>query len=85
MKQDKHSDKNSVKEKKTVAKPAPIYVYQCDHCLTIYDPVFGEAIHDIKPGTGFDALPPEYSCPLCEGSKDDFKKIEKSQLGLQAV
>jgi rubredoxin len=50
-------------------------LYQCKHCLTMYDEKYGEPEAGILMGTSFDQLPEEYKCPLCENTKADFVKI----------
>jgi rubredoxin len=61
------------------------YIYQCRHCLTVYDEKFGDNDAGIKPLTSFESLPGDYCCALCDASKEAFIKIEKSALALQAV
>ncbi|MEN9570147.1 MAG: hypothetical protein RL172_1378 [Bacteroidota bacterium] len=70
-------------EKKTEKKDEPIY--QCRHCLTVYDVALGEPDNGIKPATKFDDLPLGYTCPLCEAPAADFIKTEKALLALQAI
>ena len=60
------STKIDIKEK---AAPAVIkrkesfeFVYQCNTCLTLYDPEFGDPDEGIVPGTLFDELPDNYCC-----------------------
>lgn len=58
------------------------YVYQCKHCLSVYD----EVSHDAgKTSVPADELPVEYVCPLCDSPASDFIKTEKKILGLQPV
>ncbi len=54
-------------------------VYQCIHCLSIYDDSFGEEMSGILPGTSFDTLP-DYTCFVCGSSKDDFRTREWASL-----
>ncbi len=83
--QEKHTQKKTKVKKEAVVKPVTAYVYQCDHCYTVYDAGIGEPDNHIEPGTVFEELPESYSCPLCEASKQEFKKIEKNRLGLQPI
>jgi len=82
---------NQQKEKTIrVKKEIPIkevaeYIYQCNHCFTVYDEKAGEPDNGIQPNSGFTDLPTNYCCPLCEAPKGDFVKKEKSKLGLQAI
>lgn len=55
---------------------AASYVYQCKHCLTIYDEKVGEPENDILPGTAFANLTRDYCCPLCEAPAKDFTKTD---------
>ena len=65
-------------------KPAE-YVYQCKHCLTVYDDAISEQENSIDAGTAFGLLPNDYTCSLCEAPKDDFVRIRKNKLWLQPV
>lgn len=47
-------------------------IYQCKHCLGVYDEMYGDALNDIAPGTPFEALS-DYHCPTCEAPKTDFE------------
>jgi rubredoxin len=60
-------------------------VYQCKHCLTIYDEETGEPENGIPAGVLFNSLPETYCCPLCEAPKTDFQCIEKSLLHAQFI
>ncbi|MGZ5219187.1 MAG: rubredoxin [Chitinophagaceae bacterium] len=85
------ASKTTIPEKKITPrkekdiKPVKIYVHQCAHCLTVYDAKTGEPENNIAAGTAFESLPVNYSCPLCEGPKNDFVKMEEAGLGLQAI
>jgi rubredoxin len=86
----KDNQHQSLIKKETVKKESPKkvtveYVYQCPHCLTVYDEATGEPANDIKPGTSFISLKETYCCSLCEAPKSEFEKIEKSKLGLQTI
>jgi rubredoxin len=58
------------------------FVYQCSTCLSVYDPVVGDAENGVLPNTPFEKLTAEYTCPLCESGKAGFKKINKAALSL---
>jgi len=62
----------------TTETKTPVFVYQCNHCLSVYDPDLGDT--DIIAGTSFESLPQTYCCPLCESPKSDFTQTEKSAL-----
>ena len=46
--------------------------YVCSVCGYIYDPAIGDSDGGIAPGTAFEDLPADWSCPVCGASKDDF-------------
>ncbi|HMI59906.1 MAG TPA: rubredoxin, partial [Puia sp.] len=62
------------------APAAEKVLYRCRHCLTLYDQQYGDPESGIKPGTSFERVSPDYSCPLCGGPKTDFNTLEKSMV-----
>ncbi len=50
--------------------------YVCDVCGYIYDPEKGDPDSGIAPGTPFEAIPDNWSCPLCGIGKDSFSVME---------
>ena len=48
--------------------------YICDVCGYEYDPAVGAEEHGIAPGTPFESLPEDWTCPLCGVGKDQFSK-----------
>lgn len=46
--------------------------YKCNVCGYIYDPEAGDASSNIPPGTPFEKLPDNWTCPVCGASKEDF-------------
>ena len=48
--------------------------YECGVCGYIYDPETGDPENDIPPGTAFEDLPDDWTCPVCGASKDQFTK-----------
>jgi rubredoxin len=58
------------------------FVYQCTNCLSVYDPAAGEPGKAIAAGTAFDKLPEDYVCSVCDTGKENYKKIQRSALGL---
>ncbi len=41
----------------------------------IYDPAKGDPNRGIPPGTPFEALPEDWTCPDCGATKDMFEKV----------
>jgi rubredoxin len=50
--------------------------YACNACDYIYDPAVGDPDSGIAPGTPFEVIPDDWSCPLCGVSKDAFNPVE---------
>ena len=46
--------------------------YVCDPCGYLYDPAVGDPEGGIAPGTPFEDLPADWSCPVCAVPKEDF-------------
>lgn len=47
--------------------------YICIPCGWEYDPSVGDPDNGIAPGTPFEELPDDWSCPLCGAGKEDFE------------
>jgi rubredoxin len=50
--------------------------YVCTCCGYVYDPEQGDAMNNVLPGTEFEALPPEWVCPLCYAERDQFDPLD---------
>lgn len=50
--------------------------YRCIVCGYVYDPEEGDPDSGIMPGTPFEAIPDNWSCPVCGVIKADFVPID---------
>ena len=50
--------------------------YMCLICGWIYDEETGWPEDNIKPGTQWDDVPMNWTCPECGARKDDFEMVE---------
>ncbi len=50
--------------------------YKCSVCGYIYDPSKGDPDNGIEPGTAFENLPDDWTCPECGVSKDEFEPVD---------
>ncbi|UCH15245.1 MAG: rubredoxin [Bacteroidales bacterium] len=50
--------------------------YKCTICGYVYDPEEGDPDGGISPGTPFDEIPGNWSCPVCGAPKDDFEEMD---------
>jgi rubredoxin len=50
--------------------------YMCLICGWIYDESIGSPDDGIAPGTRWEDVPPNWTCPECGARKDDFEMIE---------
>ena len=48
--------------------------WKCLVCGYIYDPEAGDPDGGVAPGTPFERIPDEWTCPVCGASKDMFEK-----------
>jgi len=49
--------------------------YRCKVCGYVYDPKKGDPDGGIAPGTPFEEISDDWTCPVCGVSKSDFEKI----------
>ena len=47
--------------------------YTCIPCGWEYDPAVGAPDNGNEPGTSFEDLPDDWTCPLCGAGKDSFE------------
>jgi len=50
--------------------------YMCVICGYIYDEAKGDPEHGIPPGTKWEDVPINWTCPECGASKEDFEMVE---------
>ena len=50
--------------------------YACDVCGYVYEPENGDPDNGIDPGTAFENLPDDWTCPVCGADKDQFSPEE---------
>ena len=50
--------------------------FQCSICGYVYDPVEGDPDGGIAPGTSFDDIPEDWTCPVCGVSKSEFEPVD---------
>lgn len=48
--------------------------YVCNVCGYVYDPIEGDPNNGIAPGTPFEDIPDDWTCPLCGVEKENFSK-----------
>jgi len=51
-------------------------IWQCLVCSFIFDEAKGDIEHGIKPGTRWEDVPVDWSCPDCGVAKADFEMVE---------
>lgn len=50
--------------------------YRCTVCGYVYDPEAGDPISGIAPGTAFEDIPDNWTCPICGVTKADFVPLD---------
>jgi len=48
----------------------------CRPCDYVYDPAKGDPDNGIAPGSAFEDLPQDWTCPVCGEYKNEFRKEE---------
>ncbi len=46
--------------------------YVCDVCGYVYDPAKGDSDNGVNPGTAFENLPDDWTCPTCGVGRESF-------------
>ena len=49
--------------------------YVCVICGYIYDPAEGDPDSGIAPGTSFEDIPNDWTCPVCGVGKEHFEEM----------
>ena len=58
--------------------------YECTVCHWVYDPQVGDPDNGVEPGTSFEQIPDDWSCPLCGVSKEEFEKLIAQGVNIHA-
>ncbi|WP_084511474.1 rubredoxin [Desulfatibacillum aliphaticivorans] len=51
--------------------------YLCEVCGYVYDPHKGDRESQTSPGTAFQDLKQDWTCPVCSGSRRHFEKRQE--------
>lgn len=51
--------------------------YRCMVCGHVYDEVEGDPMRGFPPGTKFEDLPDDWTCPICGVLKEEYVEIEE--------
>jgi len=49
--------------------------WECTVCGYIYDSAVGDPTTEVEPGTAFEDLPKDWTCPECGAAKELFEAI----------
>jgi rubredoxin len=50
--------------------------WMCLICGWIYDEAAGDPEHGIAPGTPWEQVPVNWTCPECDARKEDFEMVQ---------
>ena len=50
--------------------------YECILCGWVYDEALGDPDEGLAPGTKWEDIPDDWTCPDCGASKEDFEMEE---------
>lgn len=51
--------------------------YKCIVCGYIYNPEMGDPENGVEPGTAFEDIPNDWTCPECGAPKEDFEPLKE--------
>lgn len=54
--------------------------WKCTLCEYVYDPVVGDPDNGVMPGTAFEDISDEWTCPWCGAPKNVFKKLDDGNI-----
>ena len=54
--------------------------YVCALCGYVYKTNKGDPENGVEPGTEFEDISSEWSCPLCGASKEDFDLVDDDMI-----
>jgi rubredoxin len=60
----------------TPVEPYRMKKYMCLICGHIYDEAYGDPDTGIPPGTKWEDVPPNWTCPDCGARKEDYELVE---------
>jgi rubredoxin len=60
----------------TPVEPYRMNKYMCLICGHIYDEACGDPDTGIPPGTKWEDVPPNWTCPDCGARKEDYELVE---------
>ncbi len=63
-----------VKKEKVKEEGSDMKKYRCSVCGYVYDPSIGDPDNGIEPGTPFESLPDDWTCPVCGVGKEQFEE-----------
>lgn len=55
-----------------------VVIYQCQRCLTRYDPSWGDLTQAVPAGVPFADLPAGYICSVCGAARNSFRLLTRS-------
>ncbi len=64
------------KDRLTSGRSDKMKKYVCDVCGYVYEPENGDPDNGIDPGTAFEDIPDDWTCPVCGADKDQFSPEE---------
>jgi rubredoxin/flavin reductase (DIM6/NTAB) family NADH-FMN oxidoreductase RutF len=70
-----YTDKSKLAEPEVVSE-SELKKFQCLICGYVYDPAEGDPTKNIPPGTAFEDLPDDWTCPICGVGKSEFNLID---------
>ena len=56
------------------AKDSTMKKYKCLVCGYEYDPAEGDPANDVAPGTAWEDVPDDWTCPVCGAGKEEFEE-----------
>ena len=71
-----YTDPSAKLESEEIMSDKKMKKFRCLVCGYLYDPAEGDPTKGIPPGTSFDELPDDWTCPICNVGKEEFKETD---------
>lgn len=73
---EENADPLVIEETKEAGAGKGMRKYRCTVCGHVYDPIEGDPPAGIAPGTAFEDIPDDWTCPICGVTKEDFVPMD---------
>ncbi len=71
---EENRDSATENKSETTTEDSDMKKYRCLICGYVYDPEAGDPANGVKPGTAWEDVPEDWTCPVCSADKEEFEE-----------